>query len=71
MEFVIGISFIILFLVMIVRDSIRSKNIVKNEYLYDQETVRIMKNYKLINDDEYRLMIENLKKKEKWSIKTN
>lgn len=65
MEFVIGISFIILFLVMIVRDSIRSKNIVKNEYLYDQETVRIMKNYKLINDDEYRLMIENLKKKEK------
>ena len=69
MEFVIGISFIILFLVMIVRDSIRSKNIVKNEYLYDQETVRIMKNYKLINDDEYRLMIENLKKKEKWSIK--
>ena len=70
MEFVIGISFIILFLVMIVRDSIRSKNIVKNEYLYDQETVRIMKNYKLINDDEYRLMIENLKKKEKWSIKT-
>ena len=65
MEFVIGISFIILFLVMIVRDSIRSKNIVKNEYLYDQETVRIMRNYKLINDDEYRLMIENLKKKEK------
>lgn len=65
MEFVIGTSFIILFLVMIVRDSIRSKNIVKNEYLYDQETVRIMKNYKLINDDEYRLMIENLKKKEK------
>lgn len=71
MEFVIGTSFIILFLVMIVRDSIRSKNIRKNECLYDQETVRIMRNYKLINDDEYRLMIENLKKKEKWSIKTN
>lgn len=64
MEFVIVISFIVLIAIVIGRTANSSEVIPDKKCLYDQDTVKIMRTYKLINDDEYRLMLADLKKKE-------
>lgn len=63
MEFVIVASLMIT--IAIVIGAVTNKQTmdeIKDNCLYDKDTVSIMKRYKLINDEECRLMLDKLKK---------
>lgn len=63
MEFVIVASLMVI--IAIVIGAVTNKQTmdeIKDNCLYDKDTVSIMKRYKLINDEECRLMLDKLKK---------
>lgn len=63
MEFVIVASLMVTIAIII--GAITNKQTIdeiKDGCLYDKDTVTIMKRYKLINDEECRLMLDKLKK---------
>lgn len=66
MEFVVVASLMVFIAIVIGgRTSRQTENPFESSCLYDRDTINIMKTYKLINDEEYRLMLDKLEKEKK------
>lgn len=66
MGFVVVASLMIFIAIVIgVTTSKQTEHSFESSCLYDRDTINIMKTYKLINDEEYRLMLDRLEKEKK------